>query len=202
MGNCLITAAASRVVPSGVLVSQGVPDDPFAGQKGWDEMVFVEKREIGLEDEEAAARGLDACHDQVRAMKIFNPNTENPTVVSLPEGKAAIELDMLVAISVFLNVRYVTSLEHVAVHEYTPGSSFVVLIVGDRENVIDGYYRIRVSRASAKVTVDYAKVQSMTSGLMRLMVGKDTYMEQNQVSANWTADLLASYVRDGANHHS
>ena len=49
-------------------------------------------------------------------------------------------------------------------------------------------------RTGAAVTIDYAKVQSMTSAVMRLIAGRDKYRATNQDSANRTAALLASYV--------
>ena len=90
-----------------------------------------------------------------------------------------------------------TSLEHVSVLEHAPGDSFVVCLSGDQENVIDGYYRMRVTRQEGAVRVDYAKVQSLTSAAMRLISGRETYAKENEKSARKTADLLAKYVREG-----
>ncbi len=195
MGVC-VSCASQAIAPAGTLVTTGIPSDPFAGQIGWDEEKFADRVTVSLRDEDAARSGFDRCIGKVLQMHIFDPRADKPTVVSLPGGKSVIELDMLVAISVYLDIRYVTSLERVSVLEHSPGESFICCLSGCQENVIDGYYRIKIQRLFNDIIIDYAKVQSLTSGLMRLIVGRDKYRSRNHASAKKTTALLASYVTD------
>ncbi len=194
MGACQTCLFKTCFAPKGTLVGTGIPDDPFSAQVGWDEEKFGEVRTVTLADEAQARSGLERCAKLVRQMKIFDPTLPQPTAVTMRDRKPEIELDMLIAVTTWLGGRYFTSLERVSVMEHAPGDSFVVCLSGCIENVIDGYYRVRLHRTGATITIDYAKVQSLSSPLMRVIVGRKQYGDVNRVSAQATAELLAGYV--------
>lgn len=166
-------------------------------------MKFAASRTLVLADEAAAAQGLDACFQELLHARFFRAVKggeygPDGTVVSFPSGKDKLELDMMIAFSVWFSVRYVTSLERVAVLDHEPGNSFTMCITACRENIIDGYYRVNAKRTGTKVLIDWTKVQSLNGALMRMIIGKKNYKATNEESANATADLLAGYVDQGA----
>ncbi len=170
---------------------------------GWEEMIFTASRTVTLDDEASAAQGLDACFHELLYARSFRPTKggefgPDGTVVSFSKGKDKLELDMIIAFTVWFSVRYVTSLERVAVLDHEPGSSFKICITACQENIIDGYYRVSCRRTGTTVALDWSKVQSLNGALMGMLSGKDKYKAVNEESANGTADLLAEYVENGA----
>merc|ERR1711907_270990 len=130
----------------------------------------------------------------VLSMDIFDPSGDHPTKVTFPKGKTALELDMMIAITVWFEKFYLTSLERISIMEHQQGAFFTVCISACRENVIDGYYRIRCCRNQKTLHIEWAKVQSLNGALLRLVTGKDRYRSVNVKSAEITADLLANFA--------
>ena len=178
---CGAKAALQAITPEGTQITKEMPKDPFAGIQGWEEAVFAASCSPRFRDEATAQRALDGCFSEVKRIRIFDlKNTQDdgvdkPTKVHFPDGETVAELDMMIAITTWLDVAWCTSLEHVCVLENVPGESFTCCIAGDRENIIDGYYRITARRDGEVVNVNYAKVQSLNGALLRKLVGIDTY---------------------------
>ena len=144
------------VAPTGTLISEKVPQNPFSGTVGWESKRFAYGAIVTFRTEDAAKAGLDNCHFEVSRMNIFDPTMKHPTVVTLDtaqeerprQKKNTIREDMHVAISTHLGIRYITSQERVSVYEYRQGESFLVCLSGCRENIIDGYYIIYMKRST------------------------------------------------------
>lgn len=194
----LLTAAIQKgVAPKGTLISTDRPKNPFAGSIGWPSQKYSYCATVKFQNEDDAIKGLNQCHEKVSQLHIFDPNIDNPTFITFENNKTIIEEDLCVAITTYIGIRYVTSQERVSVYDYQKNESFVMCLSGCRENLIDGYYRIRGVRTKNKVRITYTKVQSLNGTLMRKIIGRPQYNTVNDKSARRTPEILAGYCTRG-----
>mmetsp|Transcript_16940 Transcript_16940/g.28232 ORF Transcript_16940/g.28232 Transcript_16940/m.28232 type:complete len:286 (+) Transcript_16940:68-925(+) len=182
--------------PPGVIVGvEAVPSHPFAGRRLWKEIKWEGTAQLRFPDSSGAAAALEAVFKEVTAMKIFSPVYANPTIVSMPDGKTTIELDMEVAITTTLHdpirttsLEYITSLDHIT------GDSFTVTISAAKENIIDGYYRFIGKTSGSSLSLNYVKVQTLVGEALRAAVGLETYKISNLDSVSASMHLLVKYA--------
>ena len=201
MGGCCEKNALRAITHEGTQITDTMPNDPFKGMVGSKETVFAASALPQFQDVASAQHALDGCFDEVKRLNIFDlKNTQSdgvdrPTKVHLPDGKTIAELDMMIAISTWVGAAWCTSLEHVCVLDHVPGESFTCCIAGDRENIVDGYYRMSGRRDGDVVALNYAKVQSLNGRLLGWVVGKEEYRADCKESANNTIALLEKHAR-------
>lgn len=125
------------------------------------------------------------------------------TVIHRKNSDKPVQLDDVVSVTTRFasDNLFTTSYEKVAILEETD-NSFIMCMTSCTENIINGYYRIKVtfSEQNNSITINYAKVQTLSPLILRLALdgvfGNKSYKEANIGSVKNTINFLSGKEDD------
>ena len=125
------------------------------------------------------------------------------TVIHRKNSDKPVQLDDVVSVTTRFasDNLFTTSYEKVAILEET-NNSFIMCMTSCTENIINGYYRIKVtfSEQNNSITINYAKVQTLSPLILRLALdgvfGNKSYKEANIGSVKNTINFLSGKEDD------
>lgn len=125
------------------------------------------------------------------------------TVIHRKSSDKPVQLDDVVSVTTRFasDNLFTTSYEKVAILEET-NNSFIMCMTSCTENIINGYYRIKVtfSEQNNSITINYAKVQTLSPLILRLALdgvfGNKSYKEANIGSVKNTINFLSGKEDD------
>lgn len=146
----------------------------------------------------------DKYNDIVKKLKfldIFSYKHDDinlKTVIHRKNSDKPVQLDDVVSVTTRFasDNLFTTSYEKVAILEETD-DSFIMCMTSCTENIINGYYRIKVTfnAQNNSVTISYAKVQTLTPLILRMaldgLFGNKSYKEANIGSVKNTINFLS-----------
>lgn len=155
----------------------------------------------------------DKYNDIVKKLKfldIFSYKHDDmnlKTVIHRKNSDKPVQLDDVVSVTTRFasDNLFTTSYEKVAILEETD-NSFIMCMTSCTENIINGYYRIKVefNNRYNSITINYAKVQTLSPLILRLALdgvfGNKSYIEANIASVKNTIHFLSG--RDDYNIES
>jgi hypothetical protein len=135
---------------------------------------------------------------KLKFIDIFSYQRDNKdlkTVIHRKNSDKPVNIDDVVSVTTrFMNDKlFTTSYEKVAVLEETD-NSFIMCMTSCSENIINGYYRIKVNLDENKnsITINYAKVQSLQPFIMRILLNNNSkYVDANINSVKNTINFLS-----------
>jgi len=135
---------------------------------------------------------------KLKFIDIFSYQRDNKdlkTVIHRKNSDKPVNIDDVVSVTTrFMNDKlFTTSYEKVAVLEETD-NSFIMCMTSCSENIINGYYRIKVDLDENKnsITINYAKVQSLQPFIMRILLNNNSkYVDANINSVKNTINFLS-----------
>lgn len=151
----------------------------------------------------------DKYNDIVKKLKfldIFSYKHDDmnlKTVIHRKNSDKPVKLDDVVSVTTRFasDNLFTTSYEKVAILEETD-NSFIMCMTSCTENIINGYYRIKVTFSDRynSITINYAKVQTLSPLILRLALdgvfGNKSYIEANIASVKNTINFLSGKEDD------
>ena len=145
---------------------------------------------------------FDEIVKKLKFLDIFSYEHDNKvlkTVIHRKNSDKPVNIDDVVSVTTrFMNDNlFTTSYEKVAILEET-SNSFIMCMTSCSENIINGYYRIKVQfdEKTNSITINYAKVQTIEPIILRTLIdnrftGNQKYKDANINSVKNTINFLS-----------
>ena len=145
---------------------------------------------------------FDEIVKKLKFLDIFSYEHDNKvlkTVIHRKNSDKPVNIDDVVSVTTrFMSDNlFTTSYEKVAILEETP-NSFIMCMTSCSENIINGYYRIKVQfdEKTNSITINYAKVQTIEPFILRILIdnrftGNQKYKDANINSVKNTINFLS-----------
>lgn len=145
---------------------------------------------------------FDEIVKKLKFLDIFSYEHDNKvlkTVIHRKNSDKPVNIDDVVSVTTrFMSDNlFTTSYEKVAILEET-SNSFIMCMTSCSENIINGYYRIKVQfdEKTNSITINYAKVQTIEPFILRILIdnrftGNQKYKDANINSVKNTINFLS-----------
>lgn len=145
---------------------------------------------------------FDEIVKKLKFLDIFSYEHDNKvlkTVIHRKNSDKPVNIDDVVSVTTrFMSDNlFTTSYEKVAILEET-SNSFIMCMTSCSENIINGYYRIKVQfdEKTNSITINYAKVQTIEPFILRTLIdnrftGNQKYKDANINSVKNTINFLS-----------
>jgi hypothetical protein len=145
---------------------------------------------------------FDEIVTKLKFLDIFSYERDNKdlkTVIHRKNSDKPVNIDDVVSVTTrFMNDNlFTTSYEKVAILEET-SNSFIMCMTSCSENIINGYYRVKVQfdENTNSITINYAKVQTIEPFILRTLIdnkftGNQKYKDANINSVKNTINFLS-----------
>jgi hypothetical protein len=179
----------SQFLPDGVSLSLTNKPPIDLEDKKLKEFIFNSEREKEFSNSDKAKEKFNEIKNKVKKGKIFFGDTK------IKFSGSELKEDGLVSVTTSLTslpfglTLYSTSYERVSCL-LERDNYFEFIMSGCSENIIDGYYRLKLELNDNKVKLNYSKVQSLIPGILKLFVSHTKYENINKKSVKMTIDNL------------
>jgi len=145
----------------------------------------------------AERKDYDIIVKKLKKLEIFSYKVNDinvKTIIHRNNSDQDIKLDDEIAVTTasLTDWLFTTSFEKVCVLDETE-NSFLICIAANSQNIIDGYYRIKVSYINNQITINYYKVQNTITWFFKLITFffKQKYINVNIESVKNTINFLS-----------
>ena len=134
---------------------------------------------------------------KIKRLEIFSYKVNDinvKTIIHRNNSDKDVQLDDEIAVTTasLTDWLFTTSFEKVCVLDETE-NSFLICLCANSQNIVDGYYRIKVSYINNQITINYCKVQNTITWLFKLITFffKQKYINKNIESVKNTINFLS-----------
>ena len=145
----------------------------------------------------AERKDYDTIIKKLKKLEIFSYKVNDinvKTTIHRNNSEQDVKIDDEIAVTVasLTDWLFTTSFEKVCVLDETE-NSFLICLCANSQNIIDGYYRIKVSYISNQITINYCKVQNTITWFFKLITFffKQKYINVNITSVKNTINFLS-----------